>query len=64
MNIKRNARLTAAYEGMIADSDVLRAIGRRNAVHVDDRRRIVAVFDYDPPIPYKLKADPCRDLHR
>lgn len=53
MNLVRNPALTARFEGMRADTEILRALGKDYAVCVDNDRRVLTVYDYEPAIDYQ-----------
>jgi hypothetical protein len=53
VNLIPNPEQTARFEGMTADADTLRALGRSHAVLLDNNRHVVTVFDYEPAIDYR-----------
>lgn len=53
MNLVRNPEQTARFEGMHADTEILRALGTDHAVSVDNDRRVLTVYDYEPAIDYQ-----------
>lgn len=55
--MKIDLRRSPQFEGLTADHDVLRALGRGSAALVDATGHIIAVCNYDRPIPYCVNEE-------